>query len=104
MIIKLSPQRGNSETVADRAGDVLTVNGVTYDFSVIPPGATLPAEAIDGNDVLGAERDDSGKLTVTLRIMHGPDAPEATRFPEPIIDPPDGVIDLPPYNEVPEHE
>ncbi|XWO09054.1 tail fiber assembly protein [Pseudomonas hunanensis] len=37
----------------------------------------------------------NGQLTVSLSLPHGPDAPEAARFPADIIDPADGKVALP---------
>ena len=34
-------------------------------------------------------------LHLALHLPHGPDAPEAARFPAAIVDPPDGPVPLP---------
>lgn len=96
MIIKLSPQRRDDLLVVSRAGDVLTINGVTYDFSGLLEGETLPGEAVETEFVSGDVEREGGKLHLTLLLPNGPDATEAQRFPEDIVDPPDGDIEFPP--------
>ena len=95
MKIILSPMRHDMPLSLERAGDVLTINGEAYDFTALPEGATLPRDAV-ACDVLTSdvERID-GALNLTLRLPHGPNAPQETRFPAPIIDPPDGPVALP---------
>jgi hypothetical protein len=95
MKIILSPQRRDDTLTVTKQGDTLTINGTAYDFSVIPDGATLPKEATDcawlASDV---ERID-GVLHLTLLLPHGANASQAARFPQPIINPADGVLELP---------
>jgi hypothetical protein len=95
MKIILSPQRRDDTLTVTKQGDTLTINGTAYDFSVIPDGATLPKDATDcawlASDV---ERID-GVLHLTLLLPHGANASEAARFPQPIINPADGVLELP---------
>lgn len=95
MRINLSAPRGDQELHVVKSGDVLVINGVEYDFTQIPEGATLPAEAIDCAFILGPVERAGGQLLITLIAPHDADAPEAARFPEPIIDPADGVLELP---------
>jgi hypothetical protein len=95
MQIILSPQRRDDTLTVTKQGDTLTINGTAYDFSVIPDGATLPKDATDcawlASDV---ERID-GVLHLTLLLPHGASASQAARFPQPIINPADGVLELP---------
>jgi hypothetical protein len=95
MKITLSPQRRDDTLTVTKQGNTLTINGTAYDFSVIPDGATLPKEATDcawlASDV---ERID-GVLHLTLLLPHGANASQAARFPQPIINPADGVLELP---------
>ena len=105
MHIILSPTRTDAPLVASRAGDTLTLNGETFDFSPLGEGETLPADAIESEWIVGDVARTDGVLHLTLRLPHGANAPEETRFPEPISDPPDGEIALPPYEiEDPEPE
>lgn len=95
MHIKLSPQRRDGTLAVSKQGDVLTINGTAYDFSVIPDGALLPKDATDcewlDSDV---ERID-GVLRFTLLLPHGADASESARFPADIVNPTDGDLELP---------
>jgi hypothetical protein len=95
MKIILSPQRRDDTLTVTKQGDTLTINGTAYDFSVVPDGATLPKDATDcawlASDV---ERID-GVLHLTLLLPHGANASQAARFPQPIINPADGVLELP---------
>ncbi|PRC05092.1 hypothetical protein CQ006_12285, partial [Pseudomonas cedrina] len=47
MIIKLIPQRRDDELVVSKRGDVLTINGESFDFRELPEGAALPSSAVD---------------------------------------------------------
>ncbi|MFT0521608.1 hypothetical protein ACMSI7_28725, partial [Pseudomonas faucium] len=98
MIIKLSPVRSDAVIVVSRLRDQLTINGIAWDFTQLPEGASLPAEAVDCADVLDPIYRLDGKLVVSLRLPHAADAPESARFPVDIIDPPDGAVSLPGLN------
>lgn len=95
MKITLSPANRLGTLSLSRNGDVLTINGKVYDFSALPDGATLPRDAVDcamlASDV---ERID-GELHLALTLPYRPGASEAVRFPAPIIDPPNGPVELP---------
>jgi len=95
MKINLSPQRRDDTLSVFKQGDVLTINGTDYDFSQLPDGGTLPADAVDCEYVIGSVDRVNGELELTLLLPHGPNASEAARFPEPIIDPADGEVELP---------
>ena len=95
MKIKLNPQRRDDTLTVTKQGDTLTINGEAFDLSVIPDGATLPADALSSEFLSGPVERINGELHVTLTLPHGPDASEAARFPADIIDPADGVLELP---------
>ncbi|HEV7278382.1 MAG TPA: hypothetical protein VGN80_19045 [Devosiaceae bacterium] len=95
MKINLAPQRRDNTLEVSKAGDVLTINDDVFDLSAIPEGATLPADAIDCEWVSGDITRVSGELELTLILPHGPKPPQHVGFPNPIIDPPDGLIILP---------
>lgn len=96
MIIQLSPQRRDDALTIERLGDVLTLNGTAFDFSVLPAGATLPRDAIDCAFIAGdVERDSAGVLTVPLILPLGPQPTPEQAFPADIIDPADGEVTLP---------
>jgi len=95
MKITLSPQRRDDTLRVAKQGDILTINGTEYDFSQLPDGGTLPADAVDSEFVIGSVDRVDGELELTLLLPHGADASEVARFPEPIIDPADGEVELP---------
>lgn len=98
MILTLNPVRSDEPLTASVAGQTLTLNGIALDFSPLPAGATLPRAAIDNPWVAGdVTRAMDGTLTVPLLLPHGPNAPEATRFPDPITIN-SGDVPLPPYD------
>ena len=95
MIIKLSPVRSDLGLVVARSADILEVNGVEFDFTRLPDGATLPAEAVDCEFVIAPVERISGGLVLTLMLPHGADASEQSRFPADIVSPADGRVPLP---------
>ena len=95
MKITLSPTRSDAPLSISKQGDALTINGVTYDFSVIPDGATLPASAVDCEYITGNVERINGVLQISLLLPHGPTPSQAVAFPEPLINPADGVLELP---------
>jgi len=97
MIITLIPQRRDTTLVVSRAGDTLLINGEEFDFSVIPDGASLPGRAVPCamiEDLSIIDRID-GVLHLSLYLPLGANPPPEARFPAPIVNPPDGPIDLP---------
>lgn len=95
MIIKLSPQRRDDLLTLSKKGDVLTINGDEFDFSVIPDGATLPASAVNCAFIAGEVTRTGGTLIVPLLLPHGPEPSEAVAFPADIKANADGKITLP---------
>lgn len=95
MIIKLSPVRSDDALKLERAGDILIVNGVEFDFTPLPDGATLPAAAIDSPFFSGPVSRVDGEIECVIMLPHGANAAQSVMFPNPIIDPPDGVVVLP---------
>jgi len=69
----------------------LTVNGLPYDLSLIPDGATVEHPVVQNCTRTGNDYE------LTLTLPHGAKAPEATRFPVPVIITTDGDITLPLY-------
>jgi len=95
MKIDLSPQRREDRLTVNKHGDVLTINGAEYDFTDLPDGGTLPADAVDCEYIIGSVNRVNGELELILLLPHGPNASEAARFPQPIINPADGKVELP---------
>ncbi|MDX0630287.1 hypothetical protein GOC91_29385 [Sinorhizobium medicae] len=95
MIIDLSPQRRDDLLKVTKSGDALTINGVQFDFSILPDGATIPAGEVPCEWLVGPVERTAGELHLTLILPHGARPSQAVAFPPPLIDPPDGVIALP---------
>lgn len=95
MIINLSPSRSDAILTASKQGDVLTINGDVFDFSMIPDGATLPATAVLGGYFTGDINRVGGVLSLTLIAPHGSNPSQAAAFPSPLTNPSDGVLELP---------
>lgn len=95
MQIKFNPQRRDDTLTVVKQGDALIVNGVTYDFSPLPEGATLPAEAIDSDLFSGPVERINGEIVLTLTLPHGPNPSHAVAFPQPINVTADGPVELP---------
>jgi hypothetical protein len=95
MHITLNPQRRDDTMSVSKQGDTLTINGATFDFSVIPDGATLPASAVSCEYLTGAIERIAGVLRLSLLLPTGPHASPAANFPAPLINPADGLLELP---------
>lgn len=95
MHITLSPQYRHDALTVSRQGDILTINGTAFDFSAIPDGATLPASAVDCEFITGNIERIGGVIHTSLILPHGPNPSQAVAFPAPLINPPDGVLELP---------
>lgn len=101
MRISFSPQRRDGLLSLFKAGEVLTINGDPFDFSVIPEGATLPADAVGSDWVVGEVSRQGGELHITLLLPHGPSPSPVTAFPSDIVGPADGPVPVP-VDPVPE--
>jgi hypothetical protein len=95
MIIKLSPLRLDETLEASVVGDVITLNGQAFDFTQLPEGATLPADAIDSEHFVGPVERINGELHLTLRLPHGANPSQAVAFPAPITVTINGPVALP---------
>ena len=102
MRISLSP-RLSAAPIPDASvlGDVLTIGGVEYDFGPLAEGDILPRSAVDCHWLASDVTRENGRIALTLALPHGATAPEAARFPQPILAE-DGPLSLPPYDEVSE--
>lgn len=95
MLIKLSPVRMDANIQIAKLGDMIVVDGQNFDFTQLPEGAALPAEAIASEHFAGPVERNNGELCLTLRLPHGPNPPKHVAFPEPIYVLADGLISLP---------
>ena len=95
MKISFTPQLRADALLLSLDGDVLTVDGIAYDFGPLPEGGTLPRAAV-GCPLLASDvTREGGHITLTLILPHGSDAPEAARFPQPITVTQNGPVPLP---------
>jgi hypothetical protein len=101
MLISFSPIRSDETLSLHRDGDILTINGMTFDFSTLPEGTRLPASAIDCPWIANEVIRENNELCLTLILPYGENAPEEVRFPEPIT-PENGPIIAPGLVEPPE--
>ncbi|RQJ33198.1 hypothetical protein [Pseudomonas aeruginosa] len=99
MIITLSPYlplpESDEHLSLSRTGDVLTVNGQPFDFTPLPEGGELPAEAIGSEWFAGSVVRRAGRIQLILRFPLAVDASAAARFPEPLLIKADGSVELP---------
>lgn len=84
MLINLSPIRSDRTLEITKTGETLTINGVPYDFSQLPNGATLPREAIGCEFIVSDVNRVNGEIELTILLPHGANASHEARFPEPI--------------------
>jgi hypothetical protein len=95
MLINFSPIRSDRALEITKSADTLTINGVPYDFSPLPNGATLPREAINCQWIVSDVNRVNGEIELTILLPHGANASHEARFPEPIIKNDDGQVVLP---------
>lgn len=100
MKIFLSPANSSTELVASVAADVLTVNGVELDFSALQAGEVLPTGAVSCEWIIGPVQRIDGEIHLTIKLPHGANAPQETRFPAALHEAmtvTEGLVPLPPY-------
>lgn len=95
MHITFSPQRSDDTLTVLRQGDTLSINGDAFDFSALPDGATIASENSPSPWITGPIERIDGKLHLTLLLPYGPNPSAAVAFPEPLVDPADGELELP---------
>ena len=95
MKITLIPQRRDDTLSVSKQGDTLTINGEALDFSQLPEGATLPKGAVGNLFITSDVERIDGELQLSLLLPYGSGASNAAKFPEPIINPADGELELP---------
>lgn len=95
MNIILSPQRRDDELIWVKKGDTLSLNGQVADFSQVGEGDTLPYGAIRSDFFPGDVSRIDGVLTITIIIAIPDNYSQEQAFPLPLVDVPDGLLDLP---------
>ena len=97
MRIKLSPfvPVAPSGLTVYKQGDSLIINGLTLNFTQLPEGGTLPAEAIQCPWIIAPIERISGDLLIVLQLPIPIEATQEACFPRDIVSPADGQIALP---------
>ena len=95
MRLTLSPIRSDTTVNITKSADTLTINGIPYDFSLLPNGATLPREAIGCEFIVSDVNRVNGEIELTILLPHGANASHEARFPEPINMTTNGQVVLP---------
>lgn len=95
MKITLVPQRNNNTITVTKNGNVLTINDMVFDFSVIPNGASLPASATGSLFFCGDIERIVDDLQLSILLPHSANPSPAVAFPVVLINPPDGPLELP---------
>lgn len=90
--IAFTPVRSGDQLSLSIVGDVLQINGKSFDFSDLPEGSFLPVAAVACDAIASDVFRRSGAVCMTLVLPHGQDAPEAVRFPVPIEAMQDGPV------------
>lgn len=94
MRISFSPQRRDDALTLERtAPDRLRINGELFNFGPLADGDML--QEVPCEWIVGPVTRDGGEIHLTLILPHGADPDPYVAFPAPIIDPPEGPIDLP---------
>ena len=91
LTIRFAPVRRDGKLGLERQGTTLLAGGETYDL------AALAAEEHDspGEGWVQAVRLTEEGLEAVVLLPHGADAPEAVRFPRPVVVETDGPIAVP---------
>ena len=96
MLITLSPVRVDEpEPKFSRQGDVIFINGQSFDFRRVEEGDILPASAISSDDFHGDVTRVDGEIHLVLRFPYPANYSEEQAFPMPIQVEFDGPIGLP---------
>lgn len=94
--INLSPVRADEIASAiSKLGAALIIDSEEFDFGFLADGDTLPRSAITSGEIHSDVTRVGDTIELTIRLPHGPDAPESVRFPQPILVEQDGPITLP---------
>lgn len=77
------------------SGSVITICGVSFDFTEMEDGSSLPSDSITPRYFVGNIAKNDGLINATVKFPHGYDAPHTAMFPEPIMVTEDGPVTLP---------
>ncbi len=93
MILTLSPMRRDETLTLAREGEALVVNGQRVELAGV--ATAVDAAAFGCEWIVGEVRRADGALHLTVILPHGPEAPEAQRYPAPLAVEFDGPVALP---------
>lgn len=79
MIINFIAQRRDDPYIATVEGDTIWIDGAEFDFSPLPDGSILPAEAVDCKYFVDKITRQNGVIEITLFQPHGANAPAEAR-------------------------
>jgi hypothetical protein len=106
MHLTLSPIRGlpgQAETVLSVAGDLLDIDGLSYDLSAVPEGGEALPQG-DGHPFIGPITREEGVIHATLRVILGdaaaPDQPDSPWS----VAAGDGPVSIPALRIIPEDQ
>lgn len=95
MKIILSPQRMDDLLDVVKSGDILVINGETFDFSPVGEGDTLPISAINSVWFAGDVVRVDGHLVLTMWLPNPYNFSPEQAFPVPLEHVPDGPVIFP---------
>jgi hypothetical protein len=95
MKIIWSPQRSDEVLAVSKAGEKLFINGDVFDFSSVVEGDFDEAWIPPSKFISSQPRRIAGDLQIVLVLPYREDAKDTARFPDPIVNPPDGELTLP---------
>ena len=94
MYITLSPQRSDEILTLSLFGDILTINGESFDFSSVEEGNPLPCEDVGCDRVASDVERVGGDIRLSIIMPHGA-LPMGYIFDPDPITASDGVVTLP---------
>ncbi|MGH1413636.1 MAG: hypothetical protein ACRBB0_09080 [Pelagimonas sp.] len=95
MKLHFSPMRRDDPLVLERQGDIVIINGEPFDFTDLPEGQTLPAQAVASDWITGPISRQDGVLELSIGLPHGPNASAEQRAAQSIEVTQDGLVALP---------
>lgn len=95
MKLILNPQQSDATLEMYKSGDTLTINGEVFDFKKLEEGATLPYGSITSDVIIKEVYKEGGEIVINVVMPHKVYASEASRFPSPLYNIPDGKVTLP---------
>jgi len=104
MKIILSPRGNTPDIEVIKQGNTLTINGELFDFSQMSEGDTLPRDAILSSWFDGDVNVMDGEIVLTMVLPLPWNYSQEQAFPQPLLNVPDGPVELPPPRIVTETE